>query len=181
MPHTEFNRLYPSLEIASTLLLNSGLRIAVAESCTGGLLGGALTEVSGSSAYLLGGVIAYDDSVKMSLLSVPGELIREHGAVSEQCARAMARGVASLLGSDIGVSITGISGPLGGSDAKPVGTTYVGLVAPDFERVKHFAWKGDRAENRIRSVEAALWVVAEYLALRNNDLLKTKEQAKREE
>lgn len=181
MPHTELNRLYPSLGSASTLLLNSALRIAVAESCTGGLLGGALTDVSGSSAYMLGGVIAYDDSVKMSLLSVPDELIREHGAVSEQCARAMARGVVSLLGSDIGVSITGISGPLGGSAAKPVGTTYIGLVAPDFEQVKHFAWKGDREENRVRSVEAALWMVAEYLASRNNDLLKTKEQAKREE
>ncbi|MEO6458412.1 MAG: CinA family protein [Chloroflexia bacterium] len=181
MSHTELKQLYHSLESASTLLLNSGLRIAVAESCTGGLLGGALTDVSGSSAYMLGGVIAYGDSVKMSLLSVPAELIREHGAVSEQCARATARGVVSLLGSEIGVSITGISGPLGGSDAKPLGTTYVGLVAPDFEQVKHFAWKGDRAENRIRSVEAALCMVAEYLASRNNDLLKTKEQAIRDE
>ena len=170
MPNTEVNRLYPSLEIASTLLLNSGLRIAVAESCTGGLLGGALTEVSGSSAYMLGGVIAYDDSVKRALLSVPGELIREHGAVSEQCARAMAKGVASLLGSDIGVSITGISGPLGGSVAKPVGTTYVGLVAPDFERVQHYVWKGNRAENRTKSVEAALGMVVEYLASRHNSL-----------
>lgn len=181
MPTTKLNQLYPSLEIASTLLLNSRLRIAVAESCTGGLLGGALTEVSGSSAYMLGGVIAYDDSVKRSLLLVPGELIKEHGAVSEQCACAMARGVVALLGSDIGVSITGISGPLGGSDTKPVGTTYIGLVVPDYERVQHFAWKGDRAENRVRSVEAALQMVAEYLASRNNDLLKTKEQAKREE
>ena len=181
MQNTELTRLYPSLEIAATLLLDSGLRIAVAESCTGGLLGGALTEVSGSSAYMVGGVIAYDDSVKRSLLSIPDELIREHGAVSEQCARFMARGVVSLLGSDIGVSVTGISGPLGGSDAKPVGTTYIGLVAPDVERVERFAWKGNRAENRVRSVEAALGMVCEYLASRNIDLMKTKGQAKREE
>jgi len=93
----------------------------------------------------------------------------------------MARGVVSLLSSDIGASITGISGPLGGSDAKPVGTTYVGLVAPDFERVEHFVWKGNRAENRIRSVEAALGMLTEYLMSRNNGILQTKEQVKRNE
>ena len=167
LPHTESSHTYPTLELASKLLLRSGLRIAVAESCTGGLLAGALTEVSGSSAYTLGGVIAYDDSVKRALLSVPAELIQEHGAVSEECARAMAQGVVALLKSDIGVSITGISGPLGGTATKPVGTTYIALVAPGGERVEHYVWHGSRAENRARSVEAALSMIAEYLTESN--------------
>ncbi len=181
LSHTELSHAYSSLELASTLLLRCGLRIAVAESCTGGLLAGALTEVSGSSAYMLGGVIAYDDSVKRSLLSVPAELIHEHGAVSEQCARAMARGVVALLNSDIGVSITGISGPLGGTETKPVGTTFIALIAPGCERVKHYLWNGSRTENRARSVEAALSMLTEYLTVSNNDSIVKKEQAKRDE
>src|SRR5688500_13004778 len=157
--NADLKQTYPSLEYAASLLLSSGLRIAVAESCTGGLLGGALTGVSGSSAYMLGGVIAYADAVKQDLLSVPAEVIEKHGAVSEQCALAMAHGAASLLSADIGVSITGISGPEGGTKAKPVGTTYIALVAPDIDRVSHFSWNGNRAANRARSVEAALLMI----------------------
>ena len=168
LPDAELSQIYPSLDVVAPLLLNSGLRIAVAESCTGGLFGGALTEVSGSSVYMVGGVIAYDDMVKKLLLSVPDDLIRESGAVSEECAREMARGVAKLLSADIGVSITGISGPLGGSDAKPVGTTYIGLYTSDFERVEHYRWNGNRTENRNLSVDAALSMVGEYLAMRKN-------------
>lgn len=119
--------------------------------------------MSGSSAYVLGGVIAYADSVKCSLLGVPGDLIREHGAVSEQCARAMAKGIVTLLASDVGISITGVSGPLGGTQLKPVSTTYIGLVAPGFERVERYMWNGSRAENRAKSVEAALVMIADYL------------------
>ena len=159
----------------------SGLSIAVAESCTGGLLAGALTEISGSSAYMLGGVIAYDDSVKRALLSVPAELIQEHGAVSVECVRAMAEGVITLLTSDIGVSITGISGPLGGTEAKPVGTTFVALIAPGYERVERYVWNGNRSENRARSVEAALSMIAEYLTDRNNNLIAMHQSAKRDE
>jgi PncC family amidohydrolase len=153
------------------------LRIAVAESCTGGLLAATLTEVSGSSAYMLGGVIAYDDSVKRALLSVPAELIQEHGAVSEECARAMAMGVVALLKAGIGMSITGISGPLGGTASKPVGTTFIALVAAEGERVEHHVWNGSRAENRISSVEAALTMITGYFTDRNE----MKQLAKRDE
>ena len=116
---------------------------------------------------MLGGVVAYDDWVKRTLLSVPAALIQEHGAVSEACARAMAKGVVALLKSDIGVSITGISGPLGGTATKPVGTTFIALVAPGGERVEHHVWNGSRADNRISSVESALSMIAEYLTDKN--------------
>ncbi len=178
---TEPTHIYPALELASTLLLRSGLRIAVAESCTGGLLAGALTDVSGSSAYVLGGVIAYDDWVKRSLLSVPAEIIQTHGSVSEQCAQAMARGVVALVNSDIGIAITGIAGPLGGTDTKPVGTTYIALVAPRCELVRRYLWSGNRTENRERSVEAALSILTEYLTSRNADSTGNKYLVKRDE
>ena len=180
MPHSESSHTYPSLELASNLLLTSGLTIAVAESCTGGLLGGALTDVSGSSAYMLGGVIAYNDSVKRRLLSVPAELILEHGAVSEACAIAMARGVVELMGADRGVSVTGISGPLGGTATKPVGTTFIALSAAAGLRVERFLWDGSRAENRARSVDTALAIVADYLANRNIGSIEKRHLAKRD-
>jgi PncC family amidohydrolase len=149
--------------LVGELLRHAGLKLAVAESCTGGLLGSRLTNVSGSSDYFLGGVIAYDDDIKRELLGVPAEVIQEHGAVSAECALAMARGVRSLTKADIGVSVTGIAGPSGGTPAKPVGTVYIGLVAPSVERVGHFLWKGDRISNKQQSAEAALVMVAEYL------------------
>jgi PncC family amidohydrolase len=127
------------------------------------MLGGWLTEVPGSSAYFLGGVIAYADSVKESLLGVPPGVIQEYGAVSAECALAMARGVRDLLGADLGVSITGVAGPGGGTEDKPVGTTYLAFVGPSSERVEHKVWHGDRADNRAQSARFALQMIIEYL------------------
>ncbi len=128
--------------------------LAVAESCTGGLLGAAVTDVPGSSAYFLGGVISYADQVKAQLLSVPQETLSRYGAVSEQTAEAMASGVRRLLYADIGVSITGVAGP-DAEGSKPVGLTFIGIAATSVT-THRFQWTGDRWDNRRRSVIAAL-------------------------
>ena len=106
----------------------SGKTIATAESCTGGLIGAAITTISGSSAAYHGGVIAYDNAVKICQLGVDEAVLDEHGAVSEQTARAMAKGVLKALGVDIGLSVTGVAGPSGGSAEKPVGTVWFGVA-----------------------------------------------------
>ena len=129
--------------------------LAVAESCTGGLLGAALTDVPGSSAYFMGGVISYADQVKAQQLSVPQATLRRYGAVSEQTATAMASGVRRLLFADIGVSITGVAGP-DAEGSKPVGLTFIGIAATSIATTHRFQWTGDRWDNRRRSVIAAL-------------------------
>ena len=149
--------------LAGEKLKKQGLTLAVAESCTGGLLGSLITEVPGSSAYFLGGIIAYDDRVKIELLGVPPATIQEHGSVSAECALAMCQGARRVLRADIALSITGVAGPAGGTAAKPVGTTYIGLAASDVEVVKHFWWRGGRASNRAESVEATLSMLIDYL------------------
>ncbi len=128
--------------------------LAVAESCTGGLLGAAVTDVPGSSAYFLGGVISYADQVKAELLSVPQATLSSYGAVSEQTAEAMASGVRRLLYADIGVSITGVAGP-DAEGSKPAGLTFIGIAATSVT-THRFQWTGDRWDNRRRSVIAAL-------------------------
>jgi nicotinamide-nucleotide amidase len=128
--------------------------IAVAESCTGGLLGAALTDVPGSSAYFLGGVISYADRVKREQLDVSEATLRRYGAVSEETAAAMASGVRQRLQADIGVSITGVAGP-DAEGAKPVGLTFIGIAAA-VATTTRFQWAGDRWDNRRRSVIAAL-------------------------
>src|SRR5207248_10936519 len=110
-------------------LRRQGRSLAVAESCTGGLLGAALTDVPGSSTYFLGGVISYADRVKVEQLQVPEATLRQYGAVSQEAAAAMATGVRQLLRADIGVSITGVAGP-DAEGAKPVGLTFIGIVGP---------------------------------------------------
>lgn len=137
------------------------LTVATAESCTGGLVAHLITEVPGSSAYLRGGIVAYADDVKGSALGVPREVLAAHGAVSAQVALAMAEGVRRVLGTDLGVAVTGVAGPDGGSEAKPVGLVYVavaGLGAPD---VRRFLWAGDRTANKRSSAEAALEMLLE--------------------
>jgi nicotinamide-nucleotide amidase len=138
-----------------------GRSVAVAESCTGGLLGAALTDVPGSSDYFLGGVIAYADRVKVDQLAVPPSVLRTHGAVSLQTAAAMASGVRQLLRADIGVSITGVAGP-GQEEGKPAGLTFIGLAAPQ-PITQRFDWAGDRWANRRQSVLAALELLARAL------------------
>lgn len=146
-------------ELAAQLgerLVSGGLTIAVAESCTGGMLGAALTDLAGSSRYFLGGVIAYSDEVKRRQLEVPVKLLEEEGAVSEAVAAAMARGVREKLGADYALSVTGIAGPDSDGSSKPVGLTFVAVASPHSATVRGYRWTGDRAENRRRSVEAAL-------------------------
>jgi nicotinamide-nucleotide amidase len=138
------------------LLRAHGHTIAVAESCTGGLLGGRLTAIPGSSAQVLGGIIAYDNRIKIEQLGVSGALLAEHGAVSEPVARAMATSVRARFGADVGVGITGIAGPSGGSEAKPVGTVWVAVdVAGAVHAVKPVL-PGDRGEIRHRATQIAL-------------------------
>jgi PncC family amidohydrolase len=150
-------------ERVGKLLTSARMTLAVAESCTGGMLGSWLTSVPGSSAYFLGGVLSYDDSIKVSLLRVPAQVIREQGAVSAESAIAMARGVREITGADLGLSITGVAGPGGGTDAKPVGTTFIALSDSSSERVEHKTWRGDRTQNREQSVRFAIQWLIEYL------------------
>ena len=137
-------------------LAERDLTIAVAESCTGGLVLHRLTNVSGSSAYVVGGVVAYSNAVKMSLLGVEAQALAQHGAVSEIVARQMARGVCAHLDADVGISITGVAGPSGGTPEKPVGTVWIGYadVHGDLAQLNRFG--KDRAINKTRAATAAL-------------------------
>ena len=149
-------------QVVAAILEARKLRLAVAESCTGGLVLGRLTNVPGSSGWLIGGVVAYDNAVKIEALGVPPALIEEQGAVSEEVARAMAEGVRRRFGADIGLSVTGVAGPSGGTPAKPVGTVAIALDGPS-PRARTFAFGGDRAMVRALSVAAALDMVRRSL------------------
>jgi PncC family amidohydrolase len=142
------------------LCLGRGLTVAAAESCTGGLIAEAITSVPGSSGYFLGAVVSYADSAKVALLEVPEAVLAAHGAVSAQAARAMARAARDRFGAALAVSVTGISGPAGGSPSKPVGLTYVGVADASGVEVRRHLWAGDRASNRDESAAAALaWLL----------------------
>ena len=140
-----------------------GFRLAVAESCTGGLLGARLTEIAGSSDVFVGGMIAYDNAVKLELLGVAPEILEQHGAVSEPAARAMAEAAASRFGVPAAVSVTGIAGPGGGSAAKPVGTVWVGCVVEGATEARRFLFPGTRHEIRARAAQAALHLLLRRL------------------
>jgi PncC family amidohydrolase len=145
-------------------LRERGWTIGTAESCTGGLIMHRLTNVPGSSDYVLGGVVAYSNTVKQSLLHVKSGTLIAHGAVSEQTAQEMALGLRDLLHCDIALSVTGIAGPGGGSDAKPVGLTYIGLAgADDLLTVQRDIWEGDREAVKFASANAALQLVLQTL------------------
>lgn len=142
--------------VVGRLLREQGKTIATAESCTGGLIGGRITDVSGSSDYYVGSVVAYSNRIKTDVLGVPKEMLDTFGAVSEQVAAAMASGVCSFLGSDYGLSTTGIAGPTGGTTEKPVGLVYIGLDGPNGVRVERRSFFGKRDAVRERTVVAAL-------------------------
>jgi PncC family amidohydrolase len=149
----------PLGELAERLQLTclaGGLTVATAESCTGGLVAHAITSRAGSSGYFVGGVVSYSDEVKRSALGVPADILGQHGAVSAQVALAMAGGVRERLGSDIGIGVTGIAGPDGGSADKPVGLVYVAVNDRLGADVRRFHWTGDRASNIAESAAAAL-------------------------
>jgi nicotinamide-nucleotide amidase len=150
-------------EIVGELLRQRKMNLAVAESCTGGLLGKIITDIPGSSDYFRGGIIAYSNDIKIKFLSVPPEIISNHGAVSEQCARFMAEGTRKLFGSDIALSITGIAGPDGGTSEKPVGLIYIGFSSGDKIVVREERFGAERERNRERSATIALDMVRRYL------------------
>ncbi len=139
-------------------------RIATVESCTGGLIGHVLTEIPGSSAYYVGGFVTYSDAAKQAMVGVPAEVLAAHGAVSAQTALAMASGGRGCTGADIAVAVTGIAGPDGGSEAKPVGLTYVAVADARGGEVRRFLWAGSREENKRSSAQAALELVLERMA-----------------
>jgi len=144
--------------VVGDLLRAAGMTLTAAESCTGGLLAQRLTSVPGSSDYFLGAAVTYSDELKIRMVGVPPELLAEHGAVSEPVARAMAEGVRRNLGSDYGVGITGIAGPGGGSEEKPVGTVHIAVAGPDEGDVHHRQLRlpGDRDRVRRFSAQLAL-------------------------
>lgn len=151
-------------EVVGALLLDRKLTLAAAESCTGGLLLGALTKVSGSSGWVAGGVVAYANEVKVQSLDVPAELIAAHGAVSEPVAVAMAEGARRVMKAGIGVGVTGIAGPTGGTEAKPVGTVCLAVAGPGERRVvKTLRLPGDREMVRQIAVQSALDLVRRVL------------------
>ena len=147
-----------SCDVITTL---AGKTLVTAESCTGGGIGAALTEVSGSSAVFKGGVICYCNEVKRSVLGVPEELLHTLGAVSAPVAKAMARGVRLLLGADVAVSVTGLAGPGGDEYGNPVGTVYIGYDSAQISLVKEFHFSGTREEVRVQAIQAALQIILE--------------------
>lgn len=151
-------------KLLGTVLSASGKTLAVAESCTAGLLGGAVTSIPGSSLYFSGGVVAYGNSAKISLLGVPPDLISARGAVSREVALAMAEGVLSLFRADLAIAVTGIAGPGGGSRGKPVGTVWVAVVALGGVRHAHrFRFPGGREAVRRETVKASLRAAIDVL------------------
>ncbi len=145
------------------LLRERGLTLALAESCTGGLLANRVTDVPGSSAYFVGGVVAYAYEAKVGLLSVTWDTLRAHGAVSRETVIEMARGARVALGADLAVSVSGIAGPGGGLPDKPVGTTWIGLSTTEGDWARQFVWDGDRAQNKAYSADAAFQFLLDYL------------------
>lgn len=142
----------------------SGRTLGTAESCTGGLVAHLITEVPGSSAYFLGALVTYADSVKTALVDVPPSVLEAHGAVSAQVAVAMAEGARQRLGVDLAVAVTGVAGPDGGTEAKPVGLVYVAVADAGGDQVRRHQWTEDRTGNKRESAAAALSLVLERLA-----------------
>ncbi|MGA8015586.1 MAG: nicotinamide-nucleotide amidohydrolase family protein [Candidatus Dormiibacterota bacterium] len=147
---------FPQSAELGELLVGRGLTVAVAESCTGGLLAAALTAVPGSSRYMRGGVVAYADEVKRDVIGVDAELLATRGAVSPAVAAEMARGVARFLHTDLGIAVTGVAGPGAEGTSKPVGLIYVAGWLADLTEALELREPGDREANRAAAVRAAL-------------------------
>lgn len=143
-------------EIIGQQLLKNNLTLVTAESCTGGLIAKRITDIAGSSKYFLGSVVAYENKVKNKILQVPEEVLIRYGAVSEETAKAMAKGVRKSLNADLALAITGIAGPAGGSELKPVGLVYISLIGENINICKRYVFSGNRADIRWRSSTWAL-------------------------
>jgi len=150
-------------EVIGRQLTAKGWTLATAESCTGGLIGHRLTLVPGSSAYYLGGVVSYSNRLKTDLLQVPESILQEYGAVSEETARAMAEGVRLLTGADVGIGVTGIAGPDGGTEMKPVGLVYYSVALSDKTVVEHRIFPYDRSGNKEAAAQAVLTLLWKML------------------
>ncbi len=142
-------------------------QLALAESCTGGLVCHRLTNMPGSSDYFVGGVVAYSNEVKHRILSVPHETLTQYGAVSEQTVIEMARGAQSLFGVQTAISISGIAGPSGGSPQKPLGTVWIGVALPNQIQAFSYRFHGNRLQIKHQSAEMALWLLADLLGEHN--------------
>ncbi len=147
----------------SNLLKSQGKTVAVAESCTGGLISNILTNISGSSKYFILGVVAYSNAAKISLLKIPKPTILKYGAVSKQTALAMAKNVRKLGKADFGMGVTGIAGPAGGSKEKPVGTVFIAIDSQDCKICQRFQFSGNRLSIKRKSVEACLKLLKQCL------------------
>ena len=145
------------------LLRARGLKLALAESCTGGLIADRITDVPGSSDYFLGSAVAYAYEAKVAVLKVSWDTLHAYGAVSRETVLEMARGARQALGADVALSVSGIAGPGGGLPDKPVGTTWIGLDSADGEWARKFIWEGDRRANKELSADAAMQFLIEYL------------------
>jgi nicotinamide-nucleotide amidase len=155
------------LDLSSRLvsgLQAAGMTVATAESCTGGLIGGAITEVSGASAVFMGGFVTYDNRLKREVLGVGAELLERHGAVSSEVARAMAKGARARARVSLAVAVTGIAGPGGGGKDKPVGLVHLAVAREGGETVNHsHVFSGSRADVRAQTVESALRLLLQSL------------------
>jgi nicotinamide-nucleotide amidase len=145
------------------LLTEEKLSLSLAESCTGGLIADSLTDIPGSSGYFERGVVSYSNEAKTTLLKVPAEVIAEHGAVSEETARLMAEGIRNLSGADLGLAVTGIAGPSGGTDEKPVGTTFIALALEEKTFCRHYKFRWNRRWNKVAASQAALLMLWRHL------------------
>jgi len=154
----------PLEAVVGSLLAARGATLAVAESCTGGMLAERITSVAGSSRYFVGGVLVYNDEMKEKLLGVSAELIAEHTSVSQPVAEAMATRVRQRTGAGYGLSVTGIAGPDGGDAERPVGTVYIGLAAPEGTSARPYRFLGDRERIRRLAVQSALDLLRRHLA-----------------
>lgn len=152
-------------EQAGRALSLSGTTLALAESCTGGLIGHLITGISGASDYFIGGVISYSNQVKQELLAVPQDILIAHGAVSQATAEAMAAGVRRLLRADYGLAVTGIAGPTGGTAQKPVGLTWIALADGELTRAEKHLFDGDRSQVKRQAAAAALQLLLARLKL----------------
>ncbi len=151
------------LKKVSNYLIDKKLKIATAESCTGGLIAHTLTNISGSSNYFDRGIVSYSNNAKSELLEVSKELLEEYGAVSELVAKEMAENIRKLSKVDIGLSTTGIAGPTGGSREKPIGLVYIGISTKNYKKIKKFLFKGDRIDIKMSTCNAALKMLYNYL------------------